>query len=139
VYGEGYEWINHSMASLPSALGNFKIPIGNNIQKLCHASVLNMSAMSFGALSPNAIRALNKGAARGGFYRDTGEGAIARYHREFGGRLVPGMSGDLPSPEVSPELAEARGVPVGKDVVSPARHSAFTTPLELMQFLQRPR
>ncbi len=46
------------------------------------ASVFNISAMSFGALSANAIRALNEGARRGGFYHDTGEGSLSRYHRE---------------------------------------------------------
>ncbi|MFX5377951.1 glutamate synthase-related protein, partial [Acinetobacter baumannii] len=48
----------------------------------------NISAMSFGSLSPNAIRALNAGARRGGFYHDTGEGSISPYHREHGGDLV---------------------------------------------------
>ena len=52
------------------------------------ASLLNISAMSYGSLSANAIRALNKGARLGGFFHDTGEGGVSPYHREFGGDLV---------------------------------------------------
>src|SRR6202040_2342208 len=51
-------------------------------------SLFNISAMSFGALSANAIRALNRGAKLGGFAHDTGEGGYSRYHREFGGDIV---------------------------------------------------
>jgi glutamate synthase domain-containing protein 2 len=51
-------------------------------------SLFNVSAMSFGALSANAIRALNRGAKLGNFAHDTGEGGISRYHREFGGDLI---------------------------------------------------
>ena len=52
------------------------------------ASVFNISAMSFGALSANAIRALNRGAALGGFAHDTGEGGFSPYHREGGGDII---------------------------------------------------
>ncbi len=136
--------------------------------------------MSFGSLSANAILALNGGAHKGGFYHDTGEGSISRYHRQPGGDLVweigsgyfgcrhpdgtfnedmfvsnatldqvkmieiklsqgakPGHGGILPAAKVTPEIAEARGVSVGEEVVSPARHSAFTTPLELLAFIER--
>src|SRR6202008_3589303 len=145
-------------------------------------SLLNVSAMSFGALSANAIRALNTGAKRGGFAHDTGEGSISRYHRENGGDLIwelgsgyfgcrtadgqfdagkfgrparslqvkmvelklsqgakPGHGGVLPGAKVTPEIAEARGVPLGRDCISPARHSAFNTPLEMLQFIARMR
>ena len=51
-------------------------------------SLFNISAMSFGALSANAIRALNRGAKLGGFAHDTGEGGYSRYHREFGGDII---------------------------------------------------
>ena len=51
-------------------------------------SLFNISAMSFGSLSANAIRALNKGAKLGGFAHDTGEGGFCRYHREFGGDII---------------------------------------------------
>ncbi len=52
------------------------------------ASIFNISAMSFGALSGNAILALNGGAKKGGFAHDTGEGSISPYHREHGGDLI---------------------------------------------------
>src|SRR3546814_9839166 len=67
----------------------FRIKIGG---KDCtapyRASIFNISAMSFGALSANAIQALNKGAKLGGFAHDTGEGSISPYHREHGGDLI---------------------------------------------------
>jgi glutamate synthase domain-containing protein 2 len=182
VYADDYEWINHSM--LPSKIDShdFRIDIGSQGAKPYSASVFNISAMSFGALSANAIRALNEGAKRGGFYHDTGEGSISQYHRERGGDLVweigsgyfgcrdengrfseenfianassdqvkmievklsqgakPGHGGVLPGAKVSKEIAEARGVPVGEDCVSPARHSAFSNPKELLQFVERLR
>ncbi len=94
----GYEWVNHSMAptQLPSA--DFRLWIGGQpglpsaSKSPCtqpyHASVFNISAMSFGSLSANAIMALNKGAKMGGFAHDTGEGSISRHHREHGGDLI---------------------------------------------------
>ncbi len=182
VYGDNYEWVNHSLT--PSELGShdFRIVIGGDCAQPYSASVFNISAMSFGALSANAIRALNEGARRGHFYHDTGEGSISQYHRENGGDLVweigsgyfgcrddagrfseshfianactaqvkmievklsqgakPGHGGVLPGAKVSPEIAAARGVPVGVDCVSPARHSEFSTPVGLLQFVDRLR
>lgn len=178
VYGVDYEWINHSMAPAEVADHDFRITIGAGCVQPYSASVFNISAMSFGALSAAAIRALNGGAKRGGFYHDTGEGSISRYHREAGGDLVwelgsgyfgcrnhdgsfnearfaeqasdpqvkmievklsqgakPGHGGVLPAAKLSAEIAAARDVPMGQDCVSPARHSAFSTPLELLQFV----
>jgi glutamate synthase domain-containing protein 2 len=89
VYGVDYEWINHSI--VPSAIPShdFRVPVGGkDVAQPYSASVFNISAMSFGALSANAIRALNAGAKQGGFYHDTGEGSISPYHREAGGDLV---------------------------------------------------
>src|SRR5678815_5520906 len=88
VYGVDYEWINHSIvpAFIPSH--DFRIRVGTLATQPYDASVFNISAMSFGALSAGAIRALNAGAKRGGFYHDTGEGSISAYHRENGGDLV---------------------------------------------------
>jgi glutamate synthase domain-containing protein 2 len=90
VYADDYEYIQHSMR--PAAHvdpKSFRILIGNDQCKQPYsASLFNISAMSFGSLSANAIRALNKGAALGGFYHDTGEGSISAYHREMGGDLV---------------------------------------------------
>jgi len=179
VYAAGYEWINHSIAPTEPASHDFRIDIGGaRCTAPYSASVFNISAMSFGALSANAVRALNAGAKRGGFHHDTGEGSISRYHREMGGDLVweigsgyfgcrnadgtfsrkrfrenaaiesvrmievklsqgakPGHGGVLPGAKVTPEIAEARGVPVGVDCVSPACHSAFSTPRGLLEFV----
>lgn len=88
VYSVDYEWINHSMAPASIDSHDFRIVIGAGSAQPYSASVFNISAMSFGALSANAIRALNGGAKRGGFYHDTGEGSISSYHREKGGDLV---------------------------------------------------
>lgn len=88
VYSVDYEWINHSMAPASIDSHDFRIVIGAGSEQPYSASVFNISAMSFGSLSANAIRALNGGAQRGGFYHDTGEGSISPYHREKGGDLV---------------------------------------------------
>ncbi len=67
----------------------FRISVGGpDCRKPYSASVFNISAMSFGALSANAIRALNKGARLGGFAHDTGEGGFSPYHRENGGDII---------------------------------------------------
>ena len=182
VYADKYEWISHSILPAAHADHDFRLTIGEGREKPYSASVFNISAMSFGALSANAIRALNEGARRGNFYQDTGEGSISQYHRENGGDLVweigsgyfgcrdaegrfdeerfaanaapaqvkmievklsqgakPGHGGVLPGAKVSPEIAAARGVPVGLDCVSPARHSAFDSPIGLLQFVDRLR
>jgi glutamate synthase domain-containing protein 2 len=182
VYADNYEWINHSMAPTDLSSHDFRITIGAGRTQPYSASVFNISAMSFGSLSANAVRALNEGARRGNFYQDTGEGSISQYHRENGGDLVweigsgyfgcrdehgnfneekfvanactaqvkmieiklsqgakPGHGGVLPGVKVSPEIAAARGVPVGVDCISPARHSAFSTPVGLLQFVDRLR
>jgi len=89
VYGDGFEWVRHSMVPRPHAVAPFRITIGGpDCTKPYEASVFNISAMSFGALSPNAIRALNKGAKAGNFAHDTGEGGLSAYHRENGGDLI---------------------------------------------------
>ncbi|RJF75888.1 FMN-binding glutamate synthase family protein [Rhodopseudomonas palustris] len=89
VYDSGYEWMHHSVAPRPHAEQQFRITIGGpDCTRPYSASVFNISAMSFGALSPNAIRALNAGARKGGFAHDTGEGGVSPYHRENGGDLI---------------------------------------------------
>jgi glutamate synthase domain-containing protein 2 len=89
VYDVSYEWINHSIVPSFIESHDFRIPVGGaDVTKPYDASVFNISAMSFGSLSANAIRALNSGAKKGGFYHDTGEGSISPYHREPGGDLV---------------------------------------------------
>ena len=183
VYDAGYEWLTHS--ACPKHIGNhdFRVSIGGpDCKRPYDASIYNISAMSFGALSANAILALNTGAKKGGFAHDTGEGGISRYHRQGGGDLIyevgsgyfgcrtpdgrfdpvkfseqasddqvkmielklsqgakPGHGGVLPAKKISPEIAEARGVPMGQDCVSPAAHPEFSTPLELMEFIGKLR
>ncbi|MEJ8849394.1 FMN-binding glutamate synthase family protein [Variovorax rhizosphaerae] len=84
----GYEWINHSMQPTRLANHDFRILIGPDCAQPYSASVFNISAMSFGSLSANAIMALNLGAKMGGFAHDTGEGSISRHHRLHGGDLI---------------------------------------------------
>jgi glutamate synthase domain-containing protein 2 len=182
VHAEGYEWMNHSVAPTQLQSHDFRITIGKGRAQPYSASVFNISAMSFGALSANAILALNAGAKRGGFAHDTGEGSISQHHRVHGGDLIwevasgyfgcrnadgtfnadkfaanacdpqvkmielklsqgakPGHGGLLPGSKVTAEIAAARGIPVGVDCVSPASHSAFATPIEMMQFIDRLR
>jgi len=89
VYCSEYEWLHHSMAPRPVAKEPFRILIGGpDCPRPYSASVFNISALSFGAISANAIRALNKGARLGGFAHDSGEGGISPYHKEHGGDLV---------------------------------------------------
>ncbi|KAF1693333.1 FMN-binding glutamate synthase family protein [Pseudoxanthomonas jiangsuensis] len=182
AYAVDYEWINHSLAPAQIETHDFRVTVGADSAKAYSASVFNISAMSFGSLSANAVRALNEGARRGGFYHDTGEGSISPYHLENGGDLVwelgsgyfgcrdeagrfdprrfaaqaarpqvrmieiklsqgakPGHGGVLPAAKVSAEIAATRGVPMGVDCISPARHSAFDTPLGLLRFVARLR
>ncbi|MDE2275545.1 MAG: FMN-binding glutamate synthase family protein [Burkholderiales bacterium] len=185
VQAGGYEWLNHSMAPSRLPSHDFRITIGaggSSCTQPYSASVFNISAMSFGALSAHAILALNGGARRGNFAHDTGEGSISAHHRVHGGDLIweigsgyfgcrdeagrfseerfaanarepqvkmieiklsqgakPGHGGVLPGPKVTPEIAAARGVPVGVDCISPSRHGAFATPVELLQFVERLR
>ncbi len=101
VRAEGYEWVNHAMVPSTLASHDFRVWIGGTPEHtagrdaasgLCsqpyHASVFNISAMSFGSLSANAILALNAGARLGGFAHDTGEGSISVHHRRHGGDLI---------------------------------------------------
>jgi glutamate synthase domain-containing protein 2 len=179
---QGYEWINHSMFPTTLVTSNFRLTIGPERAQPYDCSIFNISAMSFGSLSGNAIMALNKGAKLGGFAHDTGEGSISSYHRVHGGDLIweigsgyfgcrdsegrfdderfaenarqpqvkmieiklsqgakPGHGGILPAAKVTAEIARARGVPPGLDCISPSSHSAFTTPLEMMAFIERLR
>jgi glutamate synthase domain-containing protein 2 len=182
VYAEGFEWMNHSMVPTRLSTHDFRVTIGSDCAQPYDASVFNISAMSFGALSANAILALNAGAQRGGFAHDTGEGSISVHHRAHGGDLIweigsgyfgcrnddgsfnaerfaknaldpqvkmnelklsqgakPGHGGVLPGPKVTPEISEARGVPVGVDCISPSSHSAFSTPVDMLHFIARLR
>lgn len=179
VYSSGYAWLTHSAKPVEITNSDFRVRIGgSNCKQPYDASLYNISAMSFGALSANAILALNAGAQKGGFAHDTGEGSISRYHRQGGGDLIyqvasgyfgcrnddgsfspekfaeqsadpqvkmiemklsqgakPGLGGMLPASKITREIAEARGIPMGVDCISPAGHSSFSTPIELMQFI----
>ncbi len=183
VYAQGYEWLRHSIAPKPAARQPFRVKVGGpSCAKPYDLSVFNISAMSFGSLSANAIRSLNKGAKLGGFAHDTGEGGLSPYHRENGGDIIweigsgyfgcrnadgsfsgenfsqvakldqvkmieiklsqgakPGHGGVLPGAKVTAEIAAIRGVKQGLDCLSPARHSAFSTPVEMMNFIARLR
>ncbi|MGL4396651.1 MAG: FMN-binding glutamate synthase family protein [Hyphomicrobium sp.] len=89
VYENRYEWMHHSLAPKAPATAPFRITVGGPACRLPYsASVLNISAMSYGSLSANAIRSLNKGAALGGFAHDTGEGGVSPYHEEHGGDVI---------------------------------------------------
>ncbi len=89
VYGDQYEWINHSIRTKPVSHEPFRVDIGGpQCTKPYSASILNISAMSFGSLGEKAIAALNLGAKRGNFAHDTGEGSISQYHRLHGGDLI---------------------------------------------------
>ena len=90
VYQANYRFIVHSMTPCPPAdPSTFRVLIGNaQCSQPYSASIMNISAMSFGSLSANAIRALNKGAQLGNFYHDTGEGSLSPYHLENGGGIV---------------------------------------------------
>lgn len=89
VYEPGYEYFTHSLAPKPQSMEPFKVRVGGpGCSRPYDMALLNVSAMSFGALSANAIRALNTGAKLGGFAHDTGEGGLTRYHLEPGGDVI---------------------------------------------------
>lgn len=89
VYGDRYEWVNHSLVPSHITDPDFRVNVGGPDCLQPYAmSAFNISAMSFGALSANAVMALNEGARQGNFAHDTGEGGVSRYHRKPGGSLV---------------------------------------------------
>ena len=185
VYAEGYEWMTHSIASKHFDKMNHdpRVLVGNKDCKQPYsASILNVSAMSFGALSAAAVEALNGGAKIGGFAQNTGEGGISPYHLIQGGDLIwqigtgyfgardkdgnfsfelfkqnalrpevkmieiklsqgakPGHGGILPAKKNSLEIAAIRHVEPFTTVYSPPYHSAFSTPKEFVQFIQKVR
>ncbi len=89
LYAVGYEWMNHSLAAVHPPEQPPRVLIGGpDCRQPYSAAVLNVSAMSYGALSRQAVLALNQGARQGGFYHNTGEGGLSPYHLEGGGDLV---------------------------------------------------
>jgi glutamate synthase domain-containing protein 2 len=185
VYDNGYEWLNHSIAAIDHRqLDNSpRVMIGGpQCSQPYSASIFNISAMSFGSLSQNAILALNGGARIGNFAHNTGEGGLSDYHLAPGGDIIwqigtgyfscrhkdgsfdfdafakravlpqvrmieiklsqgakPGHGGILPAAKLTPEIARIRLVELGADVLSPPGHTAFATPMEMMQFIRRLR
>ncbi|MBK8974524.1 MAG: FMN-binding glutamate synthase family protein [Planctomycetes bacterium] len=183
LYANGTEAILHSIRAKSPPEEEPRVTIGaGRCKQPYSASLLNVSAMSFGSLSRNAILALNGGAKLGGFYHNTGEGGLSPWHLEPGGDLVwqigtgyfgcrtkagtfdpdafaerarlpnvkmveiklsqgakPGHGGILPGRKVTEEIAAIRGVEVGQTVVSPPAHTAFATPLELLDLVARLR
>jgi len=180
VYAVGYEWMNHSLIPAAKEKAQPRITIGGpDCTQPYEASVLNISAMSYGSLSAAAIEALSGGAQAGGFFHNTGEGGVSPHHFAGGGDLCwqigtgyfgcrapdggfdleayratashpnvklielklsqgakPGKGGILPAPKITEEIAAIRGVPMGKDVISPSAHTTFDTPVGLMEFIQ---
>lgn len=89
VYETGYEWMNHSLAAVHHSGEGPRVVVGGpQCKQPYSAALLNVSAMSYGALSKNAILALNQGAKLGGFAHNTGEGGISPYHLQPGGDLI---------------------------------------------------
>lgn len=182
VYDVGYEWLNHSMAPVHVDPNSLRVLIGGaDCKQPYNASLLNISAMSYGALSKNAIAALNLGAKMGDFAHDTGEGGISPHHRK-GGDLIwqigtgyfgcrkadgtfdaksfeeksqypevkmieikisqgakPGHGGILPKVKITDEISFIRQVGKDKDIISPPAHSAYKTPIELLEYVQELR
>ncbi|MGS4345264.1 FMN-binding glutamate synthase family protein [Myroides odoratus] len=178
----GYEWAAHSVYPKHVSDTNFRTLIGGDECKQPYsASIYNISAMSYGALSKKAITALNEGAKIGGFAHNTGEGGISQYHRS-GGDLIwqigtgyfgcrdekgffsdqlfeersnypevkmielklsqgakPGHGGLLPAEKNTVEIAAIRSITPHTTVHSPSGHTAFSNPVELVQFLAKLR
>jgi len=89
VYQPGYEWLVHTAHPVEPAEDQPRVRVGGpDCTKPYDMALLNVSAMSFGALSGSALRALNGGARLGGFAHDTGEGGLTRYHLEPGGDII---------------------------------------------------
>eukprot|EP00928_Gymnodinium_smaydae_P025072 TRINITY_DN20093_c0_g5_i1.p1 TRINITY_DN20093_c0_g5~~TRINITY_DN20093_c0_g5_i1.p1 ORF type:complete len:588 (-),score=98.79 TRINITY_DN20093_c0_g5_i1:229-1992(-) len=181
VYEPGYEWLEHSNLACAQVAtpDEMRTEIGaGHCREPYKAAILNISAMSYGALSRNAILALNGGAKAGGFFHNTGEGGVSPWHLQPGGDICwnigtgyfgcrtpdgsfsdekflktaqdpkikmievklsqgakPGHGGLLPASKLTQELADIRGVPLGKDVHSPANHTAFKGPHGLIKFM----
>ncbi len=174
----GHEWVAHTVFPVHVENTDLRVLMGNyQCTQPYSASILNIGAMSYGALSKTAISALNLGAALGGFAHNTGEGGISEHHlkggdliwqigtgyfgcRDTGGNFSPqlfkensacsavkmielklsqgakpGHGGILPAEKNTPEIAAIRNVVQGTTVYSPPGHSAFSNPVELMQFI----
>lgn len=190
-YAPNYIFINNAMlpygvpANHPNQQDPYFLPsakvmgLGRRKRPYRPASIINVSAMSFGSLSARAIESLNVGCKQAHAYHNTGEGGLSPYHKKgadvvfhfgtgyYGVRdkegnfsmdmmkqLVadhpqvraievklsqgakPGKGGVLPGSKITPEIAEIRNVPIGKDVLSPPTHSAFEGVEGLLDFVE---
>ena len=180
---KGYVHSYHSLFPTELSHGEARVIIGgDDCSKKYNSSRLNISAMSFGSLSPNAILALNKGAKLGGFAHNTGEGGLSPYHAEGGGDIIfqigtgyfgcrnldgsfsrdkfkdiatqnnvvmveiklsqgakPAHGGILPAAKVNEEIAEIRGIEIGKSAISPPTHAEFSSHEEMLEFIKELR
>jgi len=185
VYRVGYEWMSHSLNAINGVdcEMDLRIKVGSSqCTQPYSSSIFNISAMSYGSLSKNAVLALNGGARIGKFSLNTGEGGLSPFHLQPGGDLVwqigtgyfgcrdetgsfnaeiykenavkdnvkmveiklsqgakPGHGGILPAKKNTPEIAAIRNVKPYADVISPPAHSAFSNPMELLEFAQKLR
>lgn len=185
VYAEGYEWMAHSIQprAFESMNKDPRVLIGGNeCTQPYSASIFNVSAMSYGSLSSNAVESLNGGARLGNFAHNTGEGGISEHHLNQGGDIIwqigtgyfgcrtedgnfdetlfaekcttpqikmielkisqgakPGHGGILPASKNTPEIAAIRHVKPHTTVASPPYHTAFSTPRNMVQFINRMR
>ncbi|MCP4318302.1 MAG: FMN-binding glutamate synthase family protein [Hyphomicrobiales bacterium] len=179
----GFIRASHSLSPKKVSQDEARITVGGpECKQPYNASRLNISAMSFGALSPTAVHALNAGAKLGNFAHNTGEGGLSPYHLAGGGDIMfqigtgyfgcrtldgefdegkfieianhdvvrmieiklsqgakPAHGGVLPAAKVDEEIARIRGVPMGKDVISPPAHTTFSTPEGLLEWVTRLR
>lgn len=179
VYAPGYEWINHSLSPVTPDQEDARVMVGaTTCRQPYSASIFNVSAMSYGSLSKNAILALNGGARLGGFAHNTGEGGLSPHHLAPGGDLIwqigtgyfgcrnhdgsfnlekftqramlpnvkmieiklsqgakPGHGGILPAVKLTQEIIDIRDVVPGQDVISPPAHTAFSSPIGLLEFV----
>jgi len=182
ILSVGYTWALHSLAPKKASEVSARLIVGGpDCLQPYNASRLNISAMSFGALSGKAIMAMNQGAKIGGFAQNTGEGGLSPYHLQ-GGDLIfqigtayfgcrnaaghfdpeefakeanrpevkmieiklsqgakPSHGGILPAAKLTQEIASVRKVPMGQDVLSPIAHTAFDTPVGLLEFVRQLR
>ena len=178
-----FTFAQHSLNVVKPSKEAIHVVFGNEqCQQPYKASVINISAMSYGALSAKAIRTLNRGAKLAGMAHNTGEGGLSSHHLKEGGDLIwqlgtayfgtrdkegyfdpdtfkeksqldavkmievklsqgakPSHGGVLPAAKISKEIAEIRGIEQGKDCISPPTHTAFSTPIEMMHFIQQLR
>lgn len=183
ITSAGYDHILHASSPLEPMTTPPRVRLGGpDCTHPYDTSMLNISSMSFGSLSANAVMAMNYGAKEGGFAQETGEGGLSKYHLTYGADIIwefgsgyfgcrtpegrfdpdeyarkankpevkgtliklsqgakPGVGGVLPAAKITPEIAAARDVAQGEDCVSPAAHTAFSTPVEMMHFIARLR